>query len=183
MNAIQTANPVVHPPKRDAGGLSKELWEHFYPRDFVSTLLAYLKDHRSFFDEVFREQWERKLKPIPFFFASFSSVLLISLIFPAAHPFAIEETTTPSWVDIYNALDDDKRYEFISAFGLEEASQEEDIALRTEALQTRLQEALDLQGTAVTGEHLQSYLQQHGYEARAMRIENMILKSNGEMIK
>jgi len=181
MNAIQTTNSAVHPPQQDPGGLSKELWEHFYPRDFVATLFAYLKDHRTFFDEVFREQWERKLKPIPFFFASFSIVLLISLVFPSVNPFYIDEKATAlSWVDIYNALDQDKRYEFIGAFGLEEASQEEDIALRTEALQMRLQQALDLQGIAVTGEHLQSYLQQNGHEALAMRIENMILKSKSE---
>jgi len=181
MNAIQTTNPAVHPPQQDPGGLSKELWEHFYPRDFVATLFAYLKDHRKFFDEVFREQWERKLKPIPFFFASFSIVLLISLVFPSVNPFYIdEEATALSWVDIYNALDNEERNEFLGALGLEEASQKDDILLRTEAMQTRLQEALDLKGNAITGEHLQSYLQQNEYKSLAIRIENMVLKSKSE---
>lgn len=80
-------------PQKDSGSLIKELWEHFYPRDFIATLLAYFKDHRKFFDEVFRGQWENKLKPVPFYFTSYSVVLLVSLIFPFVNPFYMAEET------------------------------------------------------------------------------------------
>lgn len=80
-------------PQKDSGSLIKELWEHFYPRDFIATLFAYFKDHRKFFDEVFRGQWENKLKPVPFYFTSYSVVLLVSLIFPFVNPFYMAEET------------------------------------------------------------------------------------------
>lgn len=90
MNGMQTENPL---PPRDSGSLIRELWEHFYPRDFVATLFAYFKDHRKFFDEVLRGQWENKLKPVPFYFTSYSVVLLVSLIFPFVNPFYMAEET------------------------------------------------------------------------------------------
>lgn len=90
MNGMQTENPL---PPRDSGSLIRELWEHFYPRDFIATLFAYFKDHRKFFDEVLRGQWENKLKPVPFYFASYSIVLLVSLIFPFVNPFYMAEET------------------------------------------------------------------------------------------
>lgn len=91
---MQTANPIVPPPQKDSGSLINELWEHFYPRDFVATLFAYFRDHRKFFDEVFSGQWQGKLKPVPFYFASFSIVLVVSLIFPFVNPFYVAEETT-----------------------------------------------------------------------------------------
>jgi hypothetical protein len=181
MSAKQTINPLTSSPQKDSGSLTKELWEHFYPRDFVATLIAYLRDHRKFFDEVFAGQWEHKLKPVPFYFGSFSIVLIFSLIFPAANPFVDEAAMTLDCMEVYAGLDENERTEFIAAFGLEESSRAEDTALLSQAMQMGIQNALNLQGgTIITAEHLQSYLEQKGHKPLAMRIENMILKNKEE---
>jgi hypothetical protein len=100
MSAEQTVNPLMSSPQKDSGSLIKELWEHFYPKEFVATLFAYFKDHRKFFDEVLRGQWQGKLKPVPFYFTSFSIVLVVSLIFPFVNPFyMVDETTDLSGVN------------------------------------------------------------------------------------
>jgi hypothetical protein len=94
MSAKQPPNHPTSSPQNDSGSLIRELWEHFYPKEFVATLFAYFKDHRKFFDEVFRGEWENKLKPVPFYFASFSIVLVVSLIFPFVNPFYMVDETT-----------------------------------------------------------------------------------------
>jgi hypothetical protein len=181
MSAKETINPLMSSPQKDSGSLIKELWEHFYPKEFVATLFAYFKDHRKFFDEVFAGHWEHKLKPVPFFFASFSIVLIFSLIFPAANPFVDQAAMTLDCMEVYAYLDENEKSEFSAAFGLEASSQAEDIALPSPAMQTDIQNALNLQGgTIITAEHLQSYLEQKGHKSLALRIENMIFKNKKE---
>jgi hypothetical protein len=100
MSAKPTVNPLMSSPPKDSGSLIRELWEHFYPKEFVVTLFAYFRDHRKFFDEVFSGQWQGKLKPVPFYFASFSIVLVVSLIFPFVHPFYLgEEAADLGWTN------------------------------------------------------------------------------------
>ena len=69
-------------PSTKKPNLFYDWWEEMYPRDFIHTFKNYFFNHKQFFDEVFLEQWDDKVKPLAFLFTAVGVSLIIGSISP-----------------------------------------------------------------------------------------------------
>lgn len=168
MSEIQ--NDQVYPSEKPSGSLIRDWWEEIYPHDFINSFKGYFRNHKTFFDEVFNEHWGNKIKPIPFFFSCVTLVFFAGSISPYENPF--EEQ--PTWVEVYDTLNENEKDQFINAFGLEE------IQSQGEAME-KIQAALG-ESKPINAKQLQEYFEKDATKnpTLAARAEYKVLKSKAD---
>lgn len=155
--------------------LMHDWWEEMYPRDFLLTFKNYFFNHKKFFDEVFNEQWDDKVKPLAFLFSAIGISLIIGSISPWGLDFSEEPPQPEAWREITNNMDSEDFEEFTEAFGLEEIDKIQDSTEYYNAVDNRLMEVL---GTKLppSAKELQEYFEKNDFELLAARAEYVVLK-------
>jgi len=159
--------------------LIHDWWEEMYPRDFLLTFKNYFFNHKKFFDEVFNEQWDNKVKPLAFLFTAIGISLIIGSISPWGLDFSEEPPQPEAWRQITNNMDSEDFEVFTEAFGLEEIDKIQDSIEYFTAVDKRLMEVL---GTNVppSAKDLQNYFKKNEYELLEARAEYVVLKQQVE---
>jgi hypothetical protein len=169
--------PQANASEQPSGSLFRDWWEEIYPRDFINTFKGYFRNHKTFFDEVFGEHWDNKVKPIPFFFACITLVFLAGSISPYENPF--EEQ--PTWDEVFdNMLNENEKIEFLTVLGLEEAVNIKDDFSRYVAAEKQIQNVTGVSKRPITAKHLQEYFEKTNHAPLAARAEYRVLKSKAE---
>jgi hypothetical protein len=168
-------------PSSKKPNLFHDWWEEMYPKDFILTFKNYFFNHKQFFDEVFSEQWNNKVKPLGFLFTAVGVSLIIGSISPWGLKFSEEKPPAAAWYQIAENMDDEDLEVFTHAFELEEIMSIEDEEYRFAAIDNRLKETLNKEPTEdVTAEELQEYFKINQYDLLASRAEYVVLKNQVE---
>lgn len=159
--------------------LLQDWWEEMYPRDFFLTFKNYFFNHKKFFDEVFNEQWDDKVKPLAFLFTAIGVSLIIGSISPWGLDFSEEPPQPEAWRQITNNMDSEDVEVFTEAFELEEIDKIQDSIKYFEAVDKRL---MDVLGTnePPSAKELQTYFEENDYQLLAARAEYVVLKQQVE---
>lgn len=171
------ASPNQLPSKKP--NLLHDWWEEMYPRDFLLTFKNYFFNHKKFFDEVFNEQWDDKVKPLAFLFTSIGVALIIGSISPWGLDFSEEPPQPEAWCEITKNMDSEDSNEFIEIFGLHDIYQMQDSITRFEAIDTKLKEDMGLEEPP-SAKQLQKYFEENDYDLLAARAEYVVLKQQVE---
>ncbi|MCB0687579.1 MAG: hypothetical protein KDC53_13685, partial [Saprospiraceae bacterium] len=151
-------------------------WEEIYPRDFLLTFKNYLFNHKQFFDEVFDEKWDNKVKPMAFLFTAIGLSLIIGSISPWGLTFFDEPPKPESWNQITTVMDSEDHGVFKQIFGLQDLNRTSDTILYNQLVEDRLKMRLGTANSPTT-EDLQSFFEEEGYSMLAKRAEYINLKS------
>lgn len=161
--------------------LFHDWWEEMYPRDFLLTFKNYFFNHKRFFDEVFSEQWDNKVKPMAFLFTAIGVSLIIGAISPWGLNLEDEKPLPKAWDQMISNMDGEDDEVFIAAFGMEEIIQIQDPDQKDLAINNRLREALELEpDEIVTARALQEFFIEHDLDLLAKRAEYVVLKNQVE---
>ena len=170
----QPTVPQNQPPTKKPN-LFQDWWEEMYPRDFLLTFKNYFFNHKKFFDEVFDEQWDDKVKPLAFLFTAIGISLIIGSISPWGLDFSEEPPQPEAWRQITNNMDSEDFQEFTEAFELEEINKIQDSIAYFAAVDARLMEVLGTEAPP-SAKELQDYFENKQYHLLAARAEYVVLK-------
>jgi len=173
----QSNQPTVpqNQPSTKKPNLFQDWWEEMYPRDFLLTFKNYFFNHKKFFDEVFNEQWDNKVKPLAFLFTAIGISLIIGSISPWGLDFSEEPPQPEAWRQITNNMDSEDFQEFTEAFELEEINKIQDSIAYFAAVDARLMEVLGTDAPP-SAKELQDYFENKQYHLLAARAEYVVLK-------
>lgn len=172
--------PEVTPPEKKPN-LFHDWWEEMYPRDFFLTFKNYLFNHKTFFDEVFEEQWDDKVKPMAFLFTAIGLSLIIGAISPWGLSNEDEPNPIPALeamlVDTHDNMGFNKTTKFINYFGIQDYCNVVDTVVMydREMVNARLEYVTKLT-QPLNAEQFQKYFTNNQQYELAARAEYLVLK-------
>ncbi|MEH6534972.1 MAG: hypothetical protein V7719_01165 [Psychroserpens sp.] len=180
--------PESNPPAKKTN-LFRDWWEEMCPRDFVLTFKNYFFNHKQFFDEVFSEQWDNKVKPMAFLFTAIG----VSLIIGAISPWGLKSEVSPepaAWDQIIDSMGEQEEYEFMSVFKLQwydefktnnppEYDENTNNSLYSEYIEQELMTVTG-QSTPLTVTQLKDYFEKEEKYLLASRADYVLLKRQVE---
>jgi len=171
--------PKIELPSKKPN-LFHDWWEEMYPREFFHTFKNYFLNHKQFFDEVFNEQWDDKVKPMGFLLTAMALSLVIGSISPWGIDLSKEEEALvpppPAWQEITTIMGEEDTNKFIEAFNLQEAMTIDDDETRYAAVDSKLREVVGSE-YPLNAEQIQNYLVgTEKYGILATRAEYVVLK-------
>jgi hypothetical protein len=175
---LATTDPQL-PTKKP--NLFYDWWEEMYPRDFLLTFKNYFFNHKKFFDEVFNEQWDDKVKPLAFLFSAIGISLIIGSISPWGLDFSEEPAPKPALeamlTDTYSNMDYNDAEQFKDAFQLQDLMSVEDgqILYDKDHVNAKIMEVTGKK-SPLNIEELQEYFTNKDYTELAARAEYVVLK-------
>ena len=143
-------------PSTKKPNLFYDWWEEMYPRDFIHTFKNYFFNHKQFFDEVFLEQWDDKVKPLAFLFTAVGVSLIIGSISPWGLDFSDEPAPPSAWDEMISTMGEQEVEQFKEVFGLYEFESIEDEEQYFNRVDERLMEATG-HNSPVTATQLKEY--------------------------
>ncbi|MCK0179892.1 hypothetical protein MWU50_11360 [Flavobacteriaceae bacterium S0862] len=143
-------------PSTKKPNLFYDWWEEMYPRDFIQTFKSYFFNHKQFFDEVFLEQWDDKVKPLAFLFTAVGVSLIIGSISPWGLDFSDEPAPPSAWDEMISTMGEQEVEQFKEVFGLYEFESIEDEEQYFNRVDERLMEATG-HNSPVTATQLKEY--------------------------
>lgn len=143
-------------PSTKKPNLFYDWWEEMYPRDFIQTFKSYFFNHKQFFDEVFLEQWDDKVKPLAFLFTAVGVSLIIGSISPWGLDFSDEPAPPSAWDEMISTMGEQEVEQFKEVFGLYEFESIEDEEQYFNRVDERLMEATG-HTSPVTATQLKEY--------------------------
>ena len=155
--------------------LFHDWWEEMYPKEFFLTFKNYFLNHKQFFDEVFNEQWDNKVKPMGFLLTAIALSLVIGSISPWGLDLSEEPVSPPAWQEMTNIMGEEDNSEFITAFNLQEAMTIVDDNTRYAAVDSILRDVIGTD-SALNAKQIQDYLEAKDYGLLATRAEYVVLK-------
>ena len=111
-NSLPESNPSPKKPN-----LFRDWWDEMYPHDFIRTFKNYFFNHKQFFDEVFSEHWDNKVKPMAFLFTAIGVSLIIGSISPWGLKTDVSMEAVPGY-QIIDSLSQKEKVEFNKVFWL-----------------------------------------------------------------
>ncbi|SDR85071.1 hypothetical protein SAMN04515667_0830 [Formosa sp. Hel1_31_208] len=160
--------------------LFRDWWEEMYPHDFIQTFKNYFFNHKQFFDEVFNEQWDNKVKPMAFLFTAIGVSLIIGSISPWGLDFSDEPAPPVAWREMQKSMSQEERAAFVNAFQLQDFfNLEYDSPQYSQAVDNRLMEYLK-SDTLVTATKLKEYFESKNMKELALRAHYVVLKQQVE---
>lgn len=145
-------------PSTKKPNLFYDWWEEMYPRDFFHTFKNYFFNHKQFFDEVFSEQWDDKVKPLAFLFTAVGVSLIIGSISPWGLDFSDEPAPPSAWNEMISTMGEQEVDQFKEVFDLYEFENIEDEEQYFKRVDERLMEYTK-HNTPVTATQLKEYFE------------------------
>jgi len=181
LTVLEQNNLTKKTPSTKKPNLFYDWWEEMYPKDFILTFKNYFFNYKQFFDEVFSEQWDNKVKPLAFLFTAVGVSLIIGSISPWGLKFSEEKPASAAWHQIEQNMDNEDFEVFVHAFELEETMEIKDDEDRFIAINNKLKEKFNKgQTEEVTAEDLQEFFKKNNYGLLASRAEYVVLKNQVE---
>lgn len=100
-------------PTSKKPNLLYDWWEEMYPRDFLMTFKNYFFNHKKFFDEIFNEKWDDKVKPMAFLLTALALTFVVSSL----SPWGFKDQ--PEWHEVYLNLTETEQDEFLQVLDLQ----------------------------------------------------------------
>jgi len=153
-----------------------------YPRDFFLTFKNYFFNHKQFFDEVFSEQWDDKVKPLAFLFTAVGVSLIIGSISPWGLDFSDEPAPPSAWDEMISTMGEQEVEQFKEVFNLYEFENIEDDEQYFNRVDERLMQITG-HNTPLTATQLKNYFEENKYDLLASRADYVILKQQAAHVK
>lgn len=166
-------------PSTKKPNLFQDWWEELYPREFLLTFKNYFFNHKKFFDEVFSEQWDDKVKPLAFLFSAIGISLIIGSISPWGLKLEEEALPPEAWQAMSKTMDSEDINEFKDVFGLHELDIIEDSTEYFNEVDIKLMNVMNLEEPP-SAKDIQDYFEKEGYTLLANRAEYVNLKQQVE---
>lgn len=162
-------------PSTKKPNLFLDWWEEMYPRDFFHTFKNYFFNHKQFFDEVFSEQWDDKVKPLAFLFTAVGVSLIIGSISPWGLDFSDEPAPPAAWSEMIDTMGEQEVDQFKEVFQLGEF---DDIEDEDQYFMLVDQRVMDFTGhnTPLSATQLREYFVANDYALLATRADYIVLQ-------
>lgn len=162
-------------PSTKKPNLFYDWWEEMYPRDFFLTFKNYFFNHKQFFDEVFSEQWDDKVKPLAFLFTAVGVSLIIGSISPWGLDLSEEPAPPAAWDEMVATMGEQEVDQFEEVFQLAEFDNIEDDEQYFNLVDQRV---MDFTGnsTPVSATQLREYFIDNNYTLLATRADYIVLQ-------
>lgn len=117
--------------------LMHDWWDEMYPREFLLTFKNYFFNHKKFFDEVFNEQWDDKVKPMAFLLTALALTFVVSSL----SPWGFKDQ--PEWHQVYENLTETEQEQFLDVLNLQNILDIEDPNAQNESANISLAEIME----------------------------------------
>ena len=153
--------------------LMHDWWEEMYPKDFLLTFKNYFFNHKKFFDEIFNEQWDDKVKPMSFLLTALALTFVVSSL----SPWGFKDQ--PQWHEVYNNLTETEQEEFLEVLNIQHILDIEDPIAQDESANNSLSEILDGR-PPYYAKDLENYFKENNNDLLASRAEYTDLKYSSD---